>query len=60
MPDLIQRQLDRADEVYQLARDLVGTKSVLFLGRHAGFPVALLVGSGLITLGCDIPDKPQR
>ena len=41
MPELIQRQLDRADEVYQLARDLVGTKSVLFLGRHAGFPVAL-------------------
>ncbi len=41
MPGLIQEQLDRADEVYELARELVGTTSVLFLGRHAGFPVAL-------------------
>ncbi len=41
MPELIQRQLDRAEQVYSLAADLVGTSSVLFLGRHAGFPVAL-------------------
>ena len=33
--------LDDAESVYALAREHAGTRSVLFLGRHAGFPVAL-------------------
>jgi glucosamine--fructose-6-phosphate aminotransferase (isomerizing) len=33
--------LDQAESVYALARENADTKSVLFLGRHAGFPVAL-------------------
>jgi glucosamine--fructose-6-phosphate aminotransferase (isomerizing) len=37
----VQRILDDAESVYALAREHAGTKSVLFLGRHAGFPVAL-------------------
>ena len=41
MPAHIQRVLDGADAVYELAREHVGTRSVLFLGRHAGYPVAL-------------------
>ena len=41
MPDKIQEVLDRADAVRKTARDMVATTSVLFLGRHVGFPVAL-------------------
>ncbi|HET6561507.1 MAG TPA: glutamine--fructose-6-phosphate transaminase (isomerizing) [Marmoricola sp.] len=41
MPDRIQTMLDRAGEVYDLATELQDTRSVLFLGRHTGFPVAL-------------------
>ncbi len=41
MPGHIQTVLDREDEVYALAKEYVGTRSVLFLGRHAGYPVAL-------------------
>ncbi|TXL58090.1 glutamine--fructose-6-phosphate transaminase (isomerizing) [Aeromicrobium terrae] len=41
IPAGIQRMLDDADQVRKLAQDLVGSKSVLFLGRHVGFPVAL-------------------
>lgn len=41
VPAGIQRMLDDADQVRKLAQDLVGSKSVLFLGRHVGFPVAL-------------------
>ncbi len=41
MPAHVQRILDDAESVYALARDHAGTRSVLFLGRHAGFPVAL-------------------
>ena len=41
MPGHIQRILDRKDEIYALAAELSGARSVLFLGRHAGFPVAL-------------------
>jgi glutamine---fructose-6-phosphate transaminase (isomerizing) len=41
MPDHIQRMLDGAQSVYDMARDHVDTRSVLFLGRHAGYPVAL-------------------
>ncbi len=41
MPAHLQGILDRADEIYALADELAGARSVLFLGRHAGFPVAL-------------------
>jgi glucosamine--fructose-6-phosphate aminotransferase (isomerizing) len=41
MPDYVQRMLDDAGPVHELAKELSSTKSVLFLGRHAGFPVAL-------------------
>ncbi|MDN4163597.1 glutamine--fructose-6-phosphate transaminase (isomerizing) [Nocardioides abyssi] len=41
VPDQIASVLSRSDEVYELARSHVGTRSVLFLGRHAGYPVAL-------------------
>ncbi|MGH3370056.1 MAG: glutamine--fructose-6-phosphate transaminase (isomerizing) [Nocardioidaceae bacterium] len=40
-PEKIQQVLDGAEEIYALARELAGSRSVLFLGRHAGFPVAL-------------------
>ena len=41
MPTHIESVLGSAEEIYELARTHVGTKSVLFLGRHAGYPVAL-------------------
>jgi glutamine---fructose-6-phosphate transaminase (isomerizing) len=41
MPDHIATVLAKAEEVYALARDHVESRSVLFLGRHAGYPVAL-------------------
>ena len=41
MPAHVQRILDDAESVYALARENAETRSVLFLGRHAGFPVAL-------------------
>ncbi|MGB0102372.1 MAG: glutamine--fructose-6-phosphate transaminase (isomerizing), partial [Nocardioides sp.] len=41
MPDHIEAVLSSADAVYALAREHVDTRSVLFLGRHAGYPVAL-------------------
>jgi glucosamine--fructose-6-phosphate aminotransferase (isomerizing) len=41
MPEAVQTVLDRTEEVRKLARELVDAKSVLFLGRHVGFPVAL-------------------
>ena len=41
MPAHVQRVLDDAENVYSLARELASARSVLFLGRHAGFPVAL-------------------
>lgn len=41
MPDKIQRVLDNEDQVKQLGQDMADAKSVLFLGRHVGFPVAL-------------------
>ncbi|MGE5720635.1 MAG: glutamine--fructose-6-phosphate transaminase (isomerizing) [Nocardioidaceae bacterium] len=40
-PDKIQQVLDGAEGIYELARELADSRSVLFLGRHAGFPVAL-------------------
>ena len=41
MPDHIDTVLGGAEAVYELARDHVDSRSVLFLGRHAGYPVAL-------------------
>jgi glutamine---fructose-6-phosphate transaminase (isomerizing) len=41
MPGHVQRLLDSADELYALAEELQDTRSVLFLGRHVGFPIAL-------------------
>jgi glutamine---fructose-6-phosphate transaminase (isomerizing) len=41
MPAHVQRVLDDADAVYEMAAEHVDTRSVLFLGRHAGYPVAL-------------------
>ncbi|GAB3771273.1 glucosamine--fructose-6-phosphate aminotransferase (isomerizing) [Nocardioides ginsengisegetis] len=41
VPDQIQQVLDGAEAVYELARQHTETRSVLFLGRHAGYPVAL-------------------
>ncbi len=41
MPAKIQQVLDNTDQVHALAKKLVDDKSVLFLGRHVGYPVAL-------------------
>ncbi len=41
MPAHVQTLLDAAEQVNELARELSGARSVLFLGRHAGFPIAL-------------------
>jgi glucosamine--fructose-6-phosphate aminotransferase (isomerizing) len=41
MPGHIETVLAKSEEVYALARQHAGAKSVLFLGRHAGYPVAL-------------------
>jgi glucosamine--fructose-6-phosphate aminotransferase (isomerizing) len=41
MPGHVQALLDGSDDLYALAAELQDAKSVLFLGRHAGFPIAL-------------------
>ncbi|RYB93287.1 glutamine--fructose-6-phosphate transaminase (isomerizing) [Nocardioides oleivorans] len=41
MPGHIETVLGKADQVYGIARDHIDNTSVLFLGRHAGYPVAL-------------------
>ncbi|WP_299050681.1 glutamine--fructose-6-phosphate transaminase (isomerizing) [uncultured Nocardioides sp.] len=41
MPAHVQTMLDKAEDVYKLAHAHEDSKTVLFLGRHAGFPVAL-------------------
>jgi glucosamine--fructose-6-phosphate aminotransferase (isomerizing) len=41
MPSMVDRVLAQMDPVRQLARDLAGARSVLFIGRHVGYPVAL-------------------
>ncbi len=41
MPSHIGAVLASAPSIYSLAREHVETRSVLFLGRHAGYPVAL-------------------
>ena len=41
MPDLVQRVLQTMEPVRALARELAHSSTVLFLGRHVGYPVAL-------------------
>ena len=41
IPSKIQSILDNADQIKELARKMADTPSVLFLGRHVGFPVAM-------------------
>ncbi|WP_096905931.1 glutamine--fructose-6-phosphate transaminase (isomerizing) [Dietzia sp. WMMA184] len=41
MPHEIQKVVDSLDRVRGIARELAGAKSVLFLGRHVGYPTAL-------------------
>jgi glucosamine--fructose-6-phosphate aminotransferase (isomerizing) len=41
MPAAIQHMLDHQQQVLDLAREFVDSPSVLFLGRHVGYPVAL-------------------
>ncbi|GGN57585.1 glutamine--fructose-6-phosphate aminotransferase [isomerizing] [Actinoplanes lobatus] len=40
-PDGMRTLLDRMEEVRELARDLRTASTILFIGRHVGFPVAL-------------------
>ncbi|PID96161.1 MAG: glutamine--fructose-6-phosphate transaminase (isomerizing) [Actinomycetales bacterium] len=41
IPDKVQTVLDRMDRVREIAGFMADTRSVLFLGRHVGYPVAL-------------------
>jgi glucosamine--fructose-6-phosphate aminotransferase (isomerizing) len=41
MPELVARVLDTVDPVFELARRFAESQTVLFLGRHVGYPVAL-------------------
>ena len=41
IPDKIQKVIDNEEQVKQLGRDMQEASSVLFLGRHVGYPVAL-------------------
>ncbi len=41
IPEKIQTILDSAEDIKALARAMAQTPSVLFLGRHVGFPVAM-------------------
>ncbi|KQT99976.1 glutamine--fructose-6-phosphate transaminase (isomerizing) [Sanguibacter sp. Leaf3] len=41
MPGKIQEVIDRGTRVREIARWMADTSSVLFLGRHVGFPVAM-------------------
>jgi glucosamine--fructose-6-phosphate aminotransferase (isomerizing) len=41
MPEKVAKVLEGLDQVRQIARWMADTRSVLFLGRHVGFPVAL-------------------
>jgi glucosamine--fructose-6-phosphate aminotransferase (isomerizing) len=41
VPAKIQAVLDDADRIKKLARSMADSRSVLFLGRHVGFPVAM-------------------
>jgi glucosamine--fructose-6-phosphate aminotransferase (isomerizing) len=41
MPQAVDRVLDTVEPVTELARELAAVPSVLFIGRHVGYPVAL-------------------
>ncbi|MCA1783464.1 MAG: glutamine--fructose-6-phosphate transaminase (isomerizing) [Dermatophilaceae bacterium] len=41
MPEKIQTVLDRMERVTEIARFMADTRSVLFLGRNVGYPIAL-------------------
>lgn len=41
MPGLVARVLDNVEPVFELARRFAQSQTVLFLGRHVGYPVAL-------------------
>ncbi len=41
VPDAIARVLETVDPVRALARDIADSRTVLFIGRHVGYPVAL-------------------
>ncbi|WP_147103000.1 glutamine--fructose-6-phosphate transaminase (isomerizing) [Nesterenkonia populi] len=41
IPQKVQHILDHADAIKDLAREMAQSPSVLFLGRHVGYPVAL-------------------
>ncbi|RJO72155.1 glutamine--fructose-6-phosphate transaminase (isomerizing) [Nocardia panacis] len=41
MPKLVARVLETAPQVRAIARELAQVRTVLFLGRHVGYPVAL-------------------
>jgi glucosamine--fructose-6-phosphate aminotransferase (isomerizing) len=41
MPEMVEKVLDTMEPVRELARSLKDAGSVLFLGRHVGYPVAL-------------------
>ncbi|WP_188545657.1 glutamine--fructose-6-phosphate transaminase (isomerizing) [Rhodococcoides trifolii] len=41
MPALVERVLESVEPVRALARELASSPTVLFLGRHVGYPVAL-------------------
>ncbi|MDO5697745.1 MAG: glutamine--fructose-6-phosphate transaminase (isomerizing) [Dermatophilus congolensis] len=41
MPEKIAEVLSRMDRVREIARFMADTRSVLFLGRHVGYPVAM-------------------
>lgn len=41
MPKLVERVLESAPQVRAIARELAPERTILFLGRHVGYPVAL-------------------
>jgi glucosamine--fructose-6-phosphate aminotransferase (isomerizing) len=41
MPELVRQTLDTAEQVRSIAKEICGSKAILFLGRHVGYPVAL-------------------
>ena len=41
VPDHLRTVLDRLEPVRALGRELAGSRAVLFLGRHVGYPVAM-------------------
>lgn len=41
LPEKVQAAVETHDEIEQLAHWMADTRSVLFLGRHVGFPIAL-------------------